>query len=60
MSSFQKEVMADFDAMQRFRVSVGYEESGYRSALLPFIRFCGGTFPDRYCLTREMVDGWLA
>ena len=60
MSGFQKELMADFDAMQRFRVSAGYEESGYRSALLPFIRFCGGTFPDRYCLTKEMIDGWLA
>lgn len=51
----------DCDAQKIFlTVRAPYRAFRCSSALLPFIRFCGGTFPDRYCLTKEMVDGWLA
>ena len=43
-----------------YRKSVGYATATYRSSVPPFIDHCTNEHPDAACITRDMVDGWLA
>jgi integrase len=58
--SFQEQLLMDFRAMQDFRKGTGYTTSAYDFSLLPFITFCGSSYPDATHISKAMVDGWLA
>jgi len=58
--SFQEQLLKDYQAFQCFRESVGYKTPAYDFNILPFITFCGSNYPNATCITKEIVDNWLA
>lgn len=57
--SFHEELLADFQKMLDYRKAVGYTVDAYKYAIMPFIKYCGSTFPDSDSITMEMTDSWL-
>jgi len=58
--TLDKKLNDAFDEMMKYRQSVGYATSTYRSSVPPFINFCVKNHPLSDRITQEMVDEWLA
>jgi integrase/recombinase XerD len=58
--TFLEELLQDFQKMLEFRTSVGYATATYISSITPFIYFCGENYPEASCITKQMIDAWLA
>jgi len=57
--SFQDELKRDFQKMLDYRKAVGYATDTYPAMVMPFIDFCGSSYPQAYGITKHMVDQWL-
>lgn len=58
--SFLANLENDFRMMLDVRSALGYATATDKSALPPFIDYCGTNYPNAESITKEMVDGWLA
>jgi len=58
--SFLDSLTYDFHTMLDVRSSLGYATATDKNTLPPFIEYCGKNHPDAECITKGMVDGWLA
>ena len=54
--TLDKKLNDAFDEMMKYRQSVGYATSTYRSSVPPFINFCVKNHPLSARITQEMVD----
>ena len=58
--TLDKKLNDAFEAMMKYRQSIGYATATYRSSVPLFINFCVKKYPLSARITQEMVDEWLA
>ncbi|HBW38161.1 tyrosine-type recombinase/integrase [Desulfosporosinus sp. BICA1-9] len=59
MDSSKPYLSFDEKQMLDLKEAIGYSRVTYQPHIKEFIVFCGNTYPEAVCVTKEMVDTWL-
>lgn len=57
--NFKEVLEKDYTEMLDLKEAIGYSRVTYQSHIKKFITFCGDTYPDAVCITKEMLNSWL-
>lgn len=57
--NFKEMLEKDYADMLNLKEAIGYSRVTYHPHIKEFIVFCGDTYPDAVCITKEMLDLWL-
>jgi len=57
--NFKESLEKDYAEMLDLKEAIGYSRITYQSHIKEFIEFCGNTYPNASCITKEMLNLWL-
>ena len=57
--NFKEVLEKDYTEMLDLKEAIGYSRVTYQPHIKEFITFCGDTYPDAVCITKEMLNSWL-